>query len=156
MDIKCEYWDGGEWKDMSNIDSTDHNIDGILFPNNVTFRTAQDYQRNGYIYICRNCENVGLPWRFTVYKSDFETRTYDNKEYIISNLYKHAELHNPLCRRLENMLLSNSRIYKVEYNGEYLMPPDPKLEWPNYEELVRKSKSKPRRMIRLRYIDDKD
>jgi hypothetical protein len=132
---------------MSNVDEDKLNLTNVRFPNGVTFRRAEAWDGN-YIFFCNDCDKAGVSWNYTVSREEMATSyPYEGKQHFYSSLYKHAELHNPLCKRLEKMLIAKSPIYKVDGHFFY-SDSDINMELPTIEEI--KKKKKPRRMIRLR------
>ena len=128
------------------------NLTNVRFPYGVTFRRVEAWDGN-YLFICNDCAKVGVSWNYTISRTEMETFRYpEGRGHLFSSLYKHAKLHNPLCKRLEEIILARVPIYKVEYNVDghshsfYSNGDD--MQLPTVEEI--KKKKKPKRMIRLR------
>jgi hypothetical protein len=117
-------------------------LTNVRFPNGVTFRKAETWDGN-YIFICNDCAKVGVAWNYTVSRAELATR-YDREEYI--SLYKHADLHNPLCKRLELMVIAKNPVIRLNYDYDAI---NDKIIIPDIEEIPVLIK-KPKRMFRLR------
>ncbi len=119
-------------------------IDNVRFPNGVRFRKAESFENDTIVIFCENCERVGFRWNYS-YTRLMSVSGQERKEEVLGALYKHAELHNSLCQRFENMIKDNRPIYHIHYqDGVYTVDNSDMT----YTEIDDKPKPKSRRMIR--------
>ena len=122
------------------------------FPNGVGFRACRTFESQSIIFFCEDCERIGYFWHTPEYSElEMVTARFDYNQMVLSELCKHAELHNGLCKHFEKMLMRSFFVTSTAASSSehiYYMPEEIGIAFPI-------SKPRPKRMLRLRKIDIK-